>query len=431
MPNTRNYSSVDQRSVELQDIVERMPTSWTKWASLCMLVLLLLILLLGFVIKYPDTVDGELTLTSEQAPIRLVSSMSGRIHLHLPQGAQVQRGDVIGYFVSGTSYTSVRYLDSLLSYGLRDSLPSFALDIELGELSASYAAYVQAYATWHRLAHSTRSQLMRESLQHQITKDQQQARHLDKELELQHYSVTTAEELLRKDSILMRKYYLPEYEYRKTEHILQSQKSSFLELQSSRLAKATDIKQARLQLERSEVEERESIAEALSNLQMRYQILANEVRLWKERYLFIASHKGQLDYLGFWRENVFIPSGTAVFSIIPQNKLSIGEVIIPAYGAGKVKVGMRVNIKLHDYPYDEYGMLRGRVSSISRQTHTVTASTGTFEAYRVRLSLPEGTLTTFGRELKLNMEARGQAEIITQPRRLVERLFDKLKARVD
>lgn len=431
MPDSHQQPLQEQRSVELQDIVERMPTSWTKWASLGMLVLLLLTLLLGIIIKYPDTVDGELTLTSEQAPVRLVAAMSGRIHLHKAQGAQLQRGDVIGYFVSGTSYTSVRYLDSLLRYGLRDSLPTFALDIALGELSGSYASYVQAYTTWHRLAHSTRQQLLRDALLHQIAKDKQQVRHLDKELELQHYSVTTAEELLRKDSILMRKYYLPEYEYRKTEHILQSQKSNYLELQSSRITKATDIRQATLQLERSAVEEQESISEALSNLQMRYQILANEVRLWKERYLFIASHEGQLDYLGFWRENAFIASGTEVFSIIPRNELSIGEVIIPAYGAGKVKPGMLVNIKLHDYPYDEYGMLRGRVSSISRLTHKVTGPKGDFEAYRVRLTLPEGTCTTFGRALKLNMEAHGQAEIITQPRRLLLRLFDKLKARVD
>ena len=43
----------------------------------------------------------------------------------------------------------------------------------------------------------------------------------------------------------------------------------------------------------------------------------------------------------------------------------IGELLIPALGAGKVKAGQDVNIKLADFPYDEYGYIRGRVEMIS------------------------------------------------------------------
>ena len=42
-----------------------------------------------------------------------------------------------------------------------------------------------------------------------------------------------------------------------------------------------------------------------------------------------------------------------------------GEVLIPARGVGKIKVGQTANVKVENYPYDEYGLIKGEVQSIS------------------------------------------------------------------
>ncbi|HBG40388.1 MAG TPA: hypothetical protein DDW85_03100, partial [Porphyromonadaceae bacterium] len=47
-----------EKSEEVQAIIDRMPTYWTKWVALCVGILMGVILLLGFLIRYPDTVDG-------------------------------------------------------------------------------------------------------------------------------------------------------------------------------------------------------------------------------------------------------------------------------------------------------------------------------------------------------------------------------------
>ncbi len=39
--------------------------------------------------------------------------------------------------------------------------------------------------------------------------------------------------------------------------------------------------------------------------------------------------------------------------------------LLPAEGAGKVEPGQKVNIRLDNYPYMEYGMLEGVISHIS------------------------------------------------------------------
>ena len=67
------------KSEEVQDIIDRMPTRWTERISLLTALLILGIIALGFIIKYPDTVDGQISVTAHAAPVRLVANTSGKM----------------------------------------------------------------------------------------------------------------------------------------------------------------------------------------------------------------------------------------------------------------------------------------------------------------------------------------------------------------
>ena len=157
--------------------------------------------------------------------------------------------------------------------------------------------------------------------------------------------------------------------------------------------------------------------------------LANAILLWKERYLITAPIDGELEYSGFWRNNNFVQAGQELFSVIPHKNSIIGEVQIPSFGAGKVKVGQSANVKINNFPYDEYGLLRGKVTSVSRITNKLKTQNGDIDAYSVIISFPEGLITNFGQQLPLDFESKGVVEIITKPKRLIERLFDNLYAK--
>lgn len=87
----------EKRSEEVQDIVERMPTRWAAWTALVVTVLMCVVLALGFVIEYPDTVSGQISLTSGNAPVRLVAGSSGRLHLLVANRRTVSVGTVMAY----------------------------------------------------------------------------------------------------------------------------------------------------------------------------------------------------------------------------------------------------------------------------------------------------------------------------------------------
>ena len=160
--------------------------------------------------------------------------------------------------------------------------------------------------------------------------------------------------------------------------------------------------------------------------------LCNMVRIWKEKYLQYAPIEGNLEFLGFWRENGYVQIGQELFSIIPSRDKMQGEVLIPARGVGKIKVGQTANVKVENYPYDEYGLIKGEVQSISRLAHKVQVADGAnTNAYRVMISFPQGLQTNFGKDLMLDFESIGSVEIITKSKRLIERLFDNLKAKIE
>ncbi|HMR15056.1 MAG TPA: HlyD family secretion protein, partial [Mariniflexile sp.] len=83
-------------------------------------------------------------------------------------------------------------------------------------------------------------------------------------------------------------------------------------------------------------------------------------------------------------------------------------------------VGQKVFIKLDNYPYQQYGMLIGKVTNFS-------ISPDKDGNYTVFISLPQGTTTSYNKTFKFSQELLGNAEIITEDLSVAERMFYKFK----
>ena len=149
MPNPNKKSDVIARSEEVQAIIDRMPTYWAKWVILCVGVLMGMIILLGFLIQYPDTVDGQISVTANAAPVRLVANSNGRITLFQPNKALLHKNDVISCIESGADYKHILWIDSFLKTlsdksTIRVALPDTLL---LGEVSSAYNSFLLFFFT--------------------------------------------------------------------------------------------------------------------------------------------------------------------------------------------------------------------------------------------------------------------------------------------
>lgn len=422
-----------ERSEEVQSIIERMPTYWTKWVALCVGILMGIILLLGFLIKYPDTVDGQVSVTAVTAPVRLVANTNGRLILLQSNKTQIGEGTVISYIESGADYRHILWVDSLLNnpMALKNGHCALPDSLLLGDVSSAYNAFMLSRLQYERLLSSDIYATMRQNLQHQINSDKLVIENLNEELKLKTNILEDSEDRLHKDSLLLDKKVISEQDYQQQRATHLSLKESSLSLQSNRLLKQSEISRNMMEIQRIQLEEVENKEKAYSEFITQKNALANAVNLWKERYLQYSPVEGELEYLGFWRDNSFVQSGQELFTVIPDKNNILGEVMIPSFGAGKVETGQTANVKINNYPYDEYGLLKGVVKSVSRISNKIETPKGTSDAYLVVIEFPGGTTTNFGKYLPLDFESKGTAEIITKRKRLIERLFDNLKAKTE
>ena len=161
----------------------------------------------------------------------------------------------------------------------------------------------------------------------------------------------------------------------------------------------------------------------LSSVREKYENLYNQLLAWEQTYVLRTPVAGKISFTNIWKINQQIAEGTPVFSVVPVSRHNIiGRIQLPISGSGKVKVHQKVNIRLDNYPYLEYGMLRGKITGISLVPFT--SATGNY--YTAEVSLDKGLTTIYNKTLPFGQELQGNAEIITNDRRLIERLVAPL-----
>jgi hypothetical protein len=107
--------------------------------------------------------------------------------------------------------------------------------------------------------------------------------------------------------------------------------------------------------------------------------------------------------------------GTEVMTVIPDSPAVFGIMYLSPERYGKIKTGQTVNIKLYDYPFDEFGVIKGTVSLKSDISRT--------NKYMINVSIPSSMTTTYHKKVIFKQEMRGQADIITENLKLMERIF--------
>lgn len=88
--------------------------------------------------------------------------------------------------------------------------------------------------------------------------------------------------------------------------------------------------------------------------------------------------------------------------------------------SGKVATGQKVLIKLDNYRYQEYGIIEGKVQNIS-------LTPDKDGNYYVDIIIPKDLKTTYNKQLPFDKELKGNADIVTQDLRLIERFFYQIR----
>lgn len=136
--------------------------------------------------------------------------------------------------------------------------------------------------------------------------------------------------------------------------------------------------------------------------------------------MILAPTAGQLTRLGVRGPGESVNAGQLLAEIAPGTAPLVFEAQVPSADIARVAVGQSVLLKVDAYPYQEYGVLNGRVVAVSPDV-SATASGGA--AYRVILA-PEAPPTQTGRgRITLRLGLGATAEIVVDRHRILDLLF--------
>lgn len=424
----------DERTEEVQHIIERMPTKFGVVTTLIVFLIFSFMLFFGCIVRYPDIIQGQITINAKSAPVKLISNSNGKLRIGLLRSMQyVKEGESIAYIQNSANPNTVDFVDSLLkTYNptnlsileLNNKLPK---NLSLGELNVKYydfSSRLQQFLdyNYNRLYDNKEKNL------DEILKDQQNAVISAKEkIRMAKNTMVYAHKFYYRDSTLFLKRVISESELDKTQMSYIATKDSYQNAINNLSNATQQLYLTESKIQDLGVEKPQKKKELHLALISSYNDLIDNIKIWRQKYVFEAPFTGKVQFQKFYTDGQFVQSGEPIFNVIPEQDKIFGQVIVPSLGSGKIHQGQQVIVKLDNYPFNEYGSITGIVNSISLSTSIVKMNETELDTYQVLIDFPNNLKTNYNTKLTFKPEAKGVAEIITDDKRLIERLFDNLK----
>lgn len=141
-------------------------------------------------------------------------------------------------------------------------------------------------------------------------------------------------------------------------------------------------------------------------------------------YFLRAPVDGFVSSLNIHNVGEVVQPGQTVAEMAPHKVPLVLSAILPNQEAGFVKQGMPVQVKFDAYPYQDYGIVPGKVVSISPDAKP---DERLGSVYKVEVALERNYVTANNRTIKFKPGQTAAAEIVIRHRRIADVLLDPIK----
>ncbi|MNK49133.1 Hemolysin secretion protein D, chromosomal [compost metagenome] len=414
---------IELRSEEVQEILTRVPHWMIRWGNVVILIILIMVFLLAWIVKYPDIVTTDITITTLTPPEKLIARSSGRLEKILVVNQHnIDKKTPLAVIENTANYEDVFYLksitDTLKVNNVQFKFPFDKLrGLQLGDIGSAFTVFEKDY-----IAYMLNNDLQPYSVEgnaqsYEVVQLKQRLSLLieqkeiaDREIVIKKNEISRYQKLYDKGVIATQEWDTKNLDYLQFEKGLRNLNASISQTKSSINDLDKNTKTTRINETKDEVN-------LFRNTIQSYSQLKKAISDWELAYVLRSSIAGEVSFLQIWKENQSVTSGDNIFTVIPKNETNyIGKVKAIAQNSGKLKKGQKVNIRLANYPDREFGMLNGKVDYISLTPD----KDGNL---LIDVSLPDGLNTSYNKKIYFQQEMSGTADIVTEDMRLIERLL--------
>lgn len=410
-------------SEEVRDILSEPPKSILRWGNTLLFGFISVLMITSFIIKYPDLVVTQITITTQIPPEKVIAKNTGRIECILVKNNEsVKSGTPLAIIENTASYDDVFLLKKIID-STKFSNKKFNFPIEiisnlnLGMVEEAYASFEREYLTYLHYQKLTphkidiiaqKTEMYERHKRLSILKNQKEIG--QKELIFKKQELSRYQKLFDKGIISSQEWEQKNLEYLQQERNFHSLTSQISEVESS-------INELNKNKKTTLINQSKDDVNLTRNLILSFNQLKKSISEWEMAYVLTASISGNVSFMKFWIENQQINEGENIFVVTPDSESEyIGKIKAETLNAGKIKKGQTVNIRLNNYPDKEFGIIKGEVKSIS----PIPDQDGFL---LIDVSLPNKLDTSYNKKISLQQEMSGTADIVTDDLRLIDRIL--------
>ena len=420
-------NKIEIRSEEYQEVLGATP-NWILRSGITIILLVIIILLIGsWFFKYPDVLNSRVVILTENPPVQLKAYASGKLtHIFYSENQDVQQDSVVAV-IENTANLNDIFLISIMLDTLSD-IRYFPenIDLKLGELQQTWSGLVRIISSYRNFIEIDYYEQKNKSLTSQINYYNKYYSGLLNQVKIMDKENSLALVQFERDKSLYNDNVIAKIDFEKSEQTYLQQKRNYESSKTSLINTQMQINQLYQQILDNNIQKTNELNTYEIQIEDALQGFKSQLAKWKQSYLIISPIDGRVSFNKVWFENQSVSAGDLIVTIIPKNEMRIiGKADIPSTGVGKVKPGQTVNIKLDNYPYMEFGMLKAKVKNISLVP--ITTEQGIF--YSAEIELNDSILkTNYNKIIPFSQNMTGTAEIITDDLRLSERFLNPLRS---
>tara|TARA_B110000285_G_scaffold163497_1_gene182625 strand:- start:968 stop:2251 length:1284 start_codon:yes stop_codon:yes gene_type:complete len=420
----KNYNNKYEPE-ELKEITLKSNISNYSKTVLFIFIFIALSIALSFFIKYPKKIVGKAFIVSETQTNKVLAPNDGTIEVFIKERQYVKKGETLALIVNPANYNHIIELKNMINQFNLDSIyfskSSFKYNpkFKLGDLGKNYYDFLLALFEYENILKVNLSAQKINNLKKKINRNK-------KIIVTENYK---GKLINKKAEILNKKYKIDSILF-KEDIILKDEmvKSKMALLNSKEGVNSVISKNQNLAHINSEIFDQISLLKkekyiqtlsAIFNVKKKFFELKTMVDFWEHNYVIKSPIEGRIEfYRPFFSSDVYVKRNMNLFIILPDVKNYYGTGIMRADGYGKISENDTVIIKLRDYPYKEYGHIKGVVLNKSKVFHD--------SIYYLNISLPFGLKANVGKEIKFSFNMPGTVECITQKTSLIQRIFNEV-----
>jgi len=408
------------------DLLDALPRVWTRGLLYLLVVFAAIAIPWALLAKVDETGNARGRIEPKGRTIRLDAAVMGTVKsIKVKEGESVTAGQVLMELDSDVTRADLQQVEA-------------KLDGQMNRLAQLQLIKKQLEIT-NRTQH-LQNQAQATAQQAQITQSRQQ-------IDFNKVSFGFSQELLNKDdsrvkrfNILKQQGIIPGIQAEDAERALIESQQRIKKNQADLEQSQSELEKQQSTFEKSQREGELSLIESekqLQELQAQIADVQSEIaqskkqidslRFQLKQRVLRAPINGTIFQLPIKSAGAVVQPGALVAQIAPKNTPLVLRAQMTSQQSGFLRVGMPVRMKFDAYPFQDYGIIEGRVNWISPDSKILETKESQAEVFELEIAVDRPYIKTSNRQIALTPGQTATAEVIIRQRRVIDFILDPFK----